>query len=395
MSKETLMELTQIIAKRYLKAISKKDKTKILDEFCANSWLNRKYTITKIRDICFKNKDIWSDKRWRKKLYSNGLNVLIIEIWKMYDYICWERLHPVLMEWFEILKRFWYLQKLIKSEWLIESVLKKELYDVSLSTVKRRISDYKKRNDFYWNWSWLSSTKPWALLKREIPIKLNQWNEASPWYCEFDLVAHCWWSLLGQLIYTLQAVCIKTTWTERKAVMGKAQWRVFEAIKDIRVQLPFDLLWFDSDNWSEFINHQLIKYCEDNNIQFTRSRPYHSKDWAHIEQKNYTLVRKILWYGRFDTDELLNQINNLYDNELRLYINFFQPTLKMVEKVRVWSKYKRKYDEAKSPYKRVLECKEIPSKVKERLTEVYLKLDPIKLKKEIDKKVMNIVRLWK
>ena len=177
--------------------------------------------------------------------------------------------------------------------------------------------------------------------------------------------------------------------------MGKAQWRVFKAIKDIRAQLPFDLLWFDSDNWSEFINHQLVKYCDEHDIQFTRSRPYHSKDWAHIEQKNYTLVRKVLWYWRFDTDELLKQINDLYDNELRLFVNFFQPAMKIVEKVRIWSRYKRKYDKAKSPYKRVLECKEIPSKVKERLTEIYLKLDPIKLKKEIDKKVMNIVRLWK
>lgn len=177
--------------------------------------------------------------------------------------------------------------------------------------------------------------------------------------------------------------------------MGKWQSRVFEAIKEIKSKLPFKLLWFDSDNWSEFINHQLVKYCEENKIQFTRSRPYHSKDWAHIEQKNYTLVRKILWYWRFDTDALLKEINDLYDNEIRLFTNFFQPTLKLKEKVRIWSKYKRKYDKAKTPYQRVIESKDVPEKTKERLKDIYLKLDPIKLKKNIDKKVLNIVRLWK
>lgn len=385
MSKAALMELTQVVAKRYLKAKSKKEKTKILDEYCANSGLNRKYAITKIRDICFKDKQI--GKRGRKKKYSAYADALLIQVWEAYGNICGERLQPFLAEGVAVLERFGYINEL-------DSV-KQEVLSMSIATVKRRIADHKERMGKKKTYG-LSTTKPGSLLKKQIPISTKCWDQNKPGYCEIDLVAHCGGSLLGNFIYTLQFVDILTTWTERKAVMGKGETGVFKAIKEIQKKfLPFDLKGLDSDNGSEFINHQLWKYCDQNKITFTRSRPYMKKDNAHIEQKNWTLVRKILGYDRFDTMVQLNLINDLYDNELRLYVNFFQPTMKLKEKVRVGSKYKRKYDIPKTPYQRILECKDIPEERKEELRKIYAKLDPVKLKRIIEQKIAIIVQLSK
>ncbi len=382
MSKETLMELTKIVTKRYLQAKNRKDKTRILDEYCANSGLNRKYSITKIREYCFKNKI--PEKRGRKATYSSYANTLLMQIWESYGCVCGERLHPFIAEGMSILEKYRYVNE-------AENV-KKEVLNMSLSTVKRRISSHQQR---FGKAKGLSATKPGSLLKKQIPIQTKSWDITKAGFCEIDLVAHCGGSLLGDLIYTLQSVGIKTTWTERVAVMGKGQAGVFKGIKKIKKQLPFNLLGLDSDNGSEFINHQLWKYCNENNIAFTRSRPYMKKDNAHIEQKNWPLVRKILGYDRFDTQEQLNLINDLYDNELRLFINFFQPTMKLKEKIRVGSKYKRKYDTAKTPYRRVLDCPDIPEYKKETLRKQYATLDPVKLKKAIDRKVARIIKLSK
>jgi len=382
MSKGTLMELTTIIAKRYLKAKKRKDKTKILDEFCANSGLNRKYAITKIREICFKERK--EGKRGRQNQYSAMADTLLIQVWEAYGNLCGERLHPFLPEGLVVLERCGYIDE--------AGHVKQEVLSMSLSTVKRRIADHKERMG-KGGCKGLSATKPGSLLKKQIPISTQCWDQNKAGHCEIDLVAHCGRSLLGDFIHTLQFVDIKTTWTERRAVMGKGQTGVFKAIKVIEKKLlPFDLKGLDSDNGSEFINHQLLKYCNDNNITFTRSRPYMKKDNAHIEQKNWPLVRKILGYDRFDTQEQLNLINDLYDNELRLYLNFFQPTMKLKEKIRVGSKYKRKYDTPKTPYQRVLECDEVPEERKEELRKIYATLDPVKLKKNIDKKIMRIIK---
>ncbi len=377
MSQQTIMELTAIIAKRYIRTKSRKEKGKILDEYCANTGLKRKYAITKIREFYYKDKV--PKKRGRKKKYSFYADALLMQVWETYDRICGERLHPYLPEAINVLDRLGYISF---SRNIINEVL-----EMSCSTIKRRITKHRKLNDRVL----ISTTKPGSLLKKHLPVKTSCWDESRAGFCEIDLVAHCGGNTAGTFINTLQFVDIKTTWTERKAVMGKSQNRVFKAIKNIRKQLPFDLQGIDSDNGSEFINHQLYKYCEKEKIEFTRSRPYMKKDNAHIEQKNFPLVRKVLGYDRFDTEQQLRLINNLYDNELTLYINFFQPTLKLRDKIRIGSKTKKIYDKAKTPYQRVLNCSDISQEYKDRLKALYLTLDPIKLKSEIDRKIKKII----
>lgn len=378
MSPKTVMELTMVVANRYLKS-GRTGKTKILDEYCLNTGLNRKYAISKLRDFCFKEKEI--RKRGRKKKYSNAADAALIEIWKYFDCICAERLHPYLPEALSILEKFGYLK--------LGSETKTELLEMSRASIGRRISRDRRLNGRVL----ISTTKPGYLLKKHIPIQMSCWDTSRAGFCEIDLVAHCGDSASGDFINTLQSVDIKTTWTERVAVTGKAQGRVFEGIKKIRSQVPFSLLGIDSDNGGEFINQQLWNYCKKENIQFTRSRPYMSKDNAHIEQKNWPLVRKILGYSRFDTLHQLKLINNLYDNELRLFLNFFQPTLKLTSKVRFGAKIKRKYESAKTPYQRVLECPEIPQANKDKLTALYKTLDPVQLHQRITQKIKIIISL--
>ena len=379
MSKQLLMELTLVVARRYYKTKSRKEKTKILDEYCSNTELNRQYVFEKLKKVFYGDKT--PKKRGRKPKYSKRIKGVLTEIWEVFT-VCAERLKPFIPEAISVLERNNHIH--------LSNEEKKLLCSMSEATIKRIISEYKQRVHGKFSFS---TTKPGSLLKKNIPIQTICWDKSLAGFCEIDLVAHCGGSLSGDFIYTLQFVDIKTTWTERKAVMGKSQNNVFQRIKQVRKLLPFDLKGIDSDNGSEFINHQLVKYCNKENIAFTRSRPYMSKDNAHIEQKNWTLVRQVLGYHRFDTHEQLHRLNDLYDNELRLFINFFQPTMKLVEKMKIGSRYKRKYDTPKTPYQRVMLCPDIPQIYKDNLTSLYLSLDPISLKRSIKKKVLNIVSL--
>jgi len=378
MTAKTKKEYTKITSERYRKAGKRGEKTKILDEFCATLQCHRKAGIRKLRGI-FRDQP---DRRSRERLYSAEADALLIEIWEAFGCLCGERLHPFLAEGFSVLERCGRVQA-------GESV-RREVLAMSSATVKRRIACHKKR---FGGGKGLSATKPGSLLKRHIPIQTKSWDVSKAGFLEMDLVAHCGGSLSGDFIFTLQTVDIRTTWTERKAVMGKSQRAVFAGILDIEKKLPFPVLGYDSDNGSEFINRQLWEYCQEHGIAFTRSRPYMKKDNAHIEQKNWPLVRKVLGYGRFDTARQLTLINDLYDNELRLYLNFFQPSLKLASKERFGAKIRRKYDGAKTPYQRALECPEVAEEGKEELRILYGALDPVRLKQRIDEKIKIIISL--
>ena len=234
------------------------------------------------------------------------------------------------------------------------------------------------------------TTKPGTLLKSQIPLRTGPWDETSPGYAEIDLVAHCGESAEGEFAFTLDFTDIATGWVERRAVLGRPQERTHRALKDIKQELPFPLLGIDSDNDSTFINHQLWRWCETEKIAFTRSRPYKKNDNAHIEQKNWTCVRKIFGYSRIDTESQVNVMNKLYGGPLRMYTNFFKPTMKCIEKKRVGSKIVKRYDRPRTPYARVLECKEVSGKTKKELRALYATLNPVQLRREIDVALRSI-----
>ena len=238
----------------------------------------------------------------------------------------------------------------------------------------------------------LSTTKPGTLLKRAIPIRTyTPWDEERPGFLEIDLVAHCGETTEGQYLNTVTATDIATGWTECLAIPNKTQAAVSEAVQELRKRLPFPLLGLDSDNGSEFINDTLLRYCQSEQITFTRSRPYHKNDQAHVEQKNWSVVRHTIGYDHLETQEELALLRLIYA-DLRRYINFFQPVLKLIGKDQVDGKTNKKYDQATTPYRRVLALNQLPIEVKARLTSIYVQLNPVTLRTSID---AYVERLWK
>ena len=208
------------------------------------------------------------------------------------------------------------------------------------------------------------------------------------------MVVHCGSSTLGEYVNTLSTTEISSGWWEGEAIMGKSQEHSFWALKQIRKRTPFAWRGLDSDNGSEFINQTLYKYCHKERIEFIRSRPNRKNDNAYIEQKNWTHVRKVLGYLRYDTLEELMIINDLYHHELRLYKNFFQPVMKLQSKERIGGRVKRKYDVPRTPYQRLMESEQIPEEAKEELQRIYLSLNPAELKREMDAKLEELYKIY-
>lgn len=253
----------------------------------------------------------------------------------------------------------------------------------------RRLAEQKnqRRRSIY------GRTKPGYLLKHHIPVKTDRWDVHTPGYTEVDLVSHSGNSASGDFAHTLNVTDIHTTWTESRAVVGRGEEAVQRALNDVAGVLPFPLLGVDSDNGSEFINWHLKHWCEQRQIQLTRGRPYKKDDNAHIEQKNWTHVRKLLGWERYDTHEAVEAMNALYRQELRLWLNLFLPSVKLVKKVRVGSKVRRVYDAARTPFERVKACKQSdPGKVAE-LEELRKRLDPFQLSRTIERQLERIARM--
>jgi hypothetical protein len=236
-------------------------------------------------------------------------------------------------------------------------------------------------------------TKPGSLLREEIPLYDGYWDTTVPGFVEADTVAHCGNSSKGPFIFSVTLTDIATQWTESRAVWTKLAENVVEAIKDIETCMPFPMLGFDCDNGSEFLNDHLVRYFQRKKIPLTRSRPYRKNDNAHVEQKNWMNARQLLGYARLDNPDLVPIINDLYRIEWSRFRNFFCPTMKLKEKVRVGSRYRRKYDEPKTPFQRVLESELVVEKKKQELKLLFESLDPFELKKEILRKQQIIRKL--
>jgi len=257
----------------------------------------------------------------------------------------------------------------------------RQLLQMSPSTIDRLLRPYRRQGRRHG----FSTTRAGSLLKREIPIRtFSDWDEACPGFLEVDLVAHCGESTEGFYLNTLTAVDIHTGWVECQAVWGKQEHKVRGAIHEVRKRLPFVCKGIDSDNGSEFINRELKRYCVEHEITFTRSRPYKKNDSAHVEQKNWSVVRRLIGYDRYSTREAFEQLQYVH-GLVRLYFNFFQPVMKLVSKTREGAKVRKIYDTARTPYRRVLESADISDESRQALVELYNELDPVTLLDQINR----------
>jgi hypothetical protein len=250
---------------------------------------------------------------------------------------------------------------------------------MSLGTMKNRIKEFAKSKGK----GGKGTTKP-SDLKEIIPIRRGPWDNPKPGFGEVDTVAHCGSSLSGDFAFSVQYTDIATIWTCLSAQWNKGQIATKESVKRIKQRLPFALLGIDPDSGSEFINWFLKDWCEQEQIQMTRIRPYYKNDHARIEQKNYTNIRDFLGYTRIESPRKVKLMNQLYDL-LEDYINFFLPSQKCIKKERQGSKYKRIYDKTQTAYQRALAHSTIPQAVKDQLKSKYAKLNPKVLKEQIDR----------
>jgi hypothetical protein len=341
MSPSAKWEYYAMMHVRYHKAKSRKEKSALLTEFCQSHECHRKHALRLLNGAPPPEKR--PSRKTRKLFYSARLLSIIESVWEAAGYPWSVRLKAALQLWLPwIRERF----RVLPSE-------EKQLLSISPAQIDRRLKARKlwiKRKVY-------GSTKPGAILKHQIPIKTDSWNIRAPGFVESDLVSHCGGNASGLFAHTLNWTDIQSQWDERRALLGRGQFDVLAASQSMEEALPFRLRGLDCDNDGSFINEHLFGFCKVRKVQFTRSRPYRKNDNAHIEQKNNTHVREVLGYVRYDTQEAVEAINDLYQNELRLFQNYFQPSVKLVKKIRIGSKVKKIYDEPKTPYQRLLASK--------------------------------------
>jgi len=369
-SMATKREIIEKHKGRYLKA-NKKDKGQILDEVCNITGLSRNRTLRLLNgSIKMTNRKV-KDGRGRKPIYTEEVKAALRIIWTLMDFACGKRLAAGMNNFIDALKRH--------NEFDFNEDIEHRLRIISPATIDRILRPHKDAIYFKGK----STTKPGTLLKHQIPVRLgNQWDEDKPGFVEIDLVAHCGPTTAGEYVNTLDVTDICTGWTETRAVINKARAHVFDALMFIEGQAPFNYLGIDSDNGKEFINNHLYSYCKENDIAFTRTRAYRKNDNCHVEQKNWAVVRRHIGYDRYEGQLAVDLMNDYYEN-LRLYLNFFLPQTKIIDKTYDGAKVKKHYEKYLTPYQRVLNSDDIDKVTKEELTKVYLTLNPVKLKTDM------------
>jgi hypothetical protein len=382
--------VTRLLVERYRKA-SKKVKGCILDELiglthysrCYGAYLLRRYgKRVRIGKVTLEAQlPVTVRRRPRGKTYDAPVVAVLKQLWQIMDYPCGKRLVAMVPQVLPILEKHQELSPRLG--------VRKKLLQISAASIDRLLVPERKRLRLRGR----CGTKPGTLLKHQIAIRtFSEWDEQQPGFIEIDLVAHDGGNASGDYAQTLNATDVATGWTEPQAIQNKAQVWTFAALKAIRERLPFPLLGVDSDNGGEFINHHLLRYCQEERITFTRSRAYRKNDSCYIEQKNYTVVRRAVGYARYDTPEQLGVLNELY-RHLRLYTNYFQPVMKLLRKERHGAKVKKHYDQPKTPYQRVLNSPTLTTNVKRRLKQEYAGLNPAQLKRDITRLQRKLFRL--
>jgi hypothetical protein len=385
-TKASKKEYVNELRPRYLNAL-REEQSMMLDEIIKVCRFNRKYLIRLLHKRPPSRRTLMktTTKVGRPNIYSAPeILTFLVSFWHATNQACGKRLKSVLPLWLR-----WYAPVSRVPLSLLHQAL---LVRVSPATIDRLLADERQK---YRVGKGRSTTKPGTLLKKRIAIKTDQWEERRPGFLEVDTVAHCGTSTAGQFVYSLNSVDIATSWTEARAVWGKGERGVVDAFESIEQALPFRLRGFDSDNGSEFINYHMEKYLmgRKRRPERTRSREYRKNDNAHIEEKNWTHIRQYFGYERFNNPDVVPLMNQLYANEYSLLLNFFLPSVKLQNKVRIGSQIKKQHDAPKTPCQRVLMTRLLPREIKQRLLDLQQSLNPYELHKSVQRQIKTILRM--
>jgi hypothetical protein len=358
------------LRERYRQA-SKKQRGTILDEFVATAGYHRKHAIALLRGKRRHRDPKTPIRRTGRRIYLVEDKKAVLWLAELFDQISSQRLRAAMNVELKSLFQTGYLK--------ISGTCFKRLKRISPATMDRFRRSERRSPGHH-----RGGTKPGSLLKSQIQVRtFAEWDDKRPGFEEIDLVQQDGGNPRGSFACTLNVTDVSSGWTEMQAVLTKAQKHVFAALEHIRRNLPFPLLGIDSDNGAEFINDELIRYCDREQLTFTRARVGRKNDNPYIEQKNWSVIRRLVGYGRYETQRQVNLLNALYAI-YRLYVNHFLPVQKLVSKVRKGNKVKKIYDDPKTPYQRVLDSPAVSEKTKQKLRAIHTELDVVKLKHEID-----------
>lgn len=365
MSKQARQELLQVTKAQYQQA-SWKERSSILDAFTRATGYNRKYATFLLGQETLR----LLRKRQRRPIYTVEVVEALRTVWLATNRIASKRLIPFLPVMIEKLEFHGHLK--------LSADTKRSLLKMSASTADRLLKEEKRKYGRS-----KSTTRPGRLNKTNVPVRtFAQWDDAEPGFFEADLVAHCGGVISGIYLHTLTMTDISTGWIELLPVFGKSEEKVLAAIRQVASVIPFHMKGLDTDNGTEFMNYGTIEWCEKQGLTFTRSREYKKNDQAHVEEKNGSIVRRIVGYDRFETTDAHDRMRTLYE-VARLYINFFQPSMKLVTKQREGANVRKKYDKAQTPYQRLLSSS-LPRSLKLRLQRQFETLNPVALLKKIE-----------
>jgi hypothetical protein len=360
-------ELAAALQGRYVKA-GRQEKGQLLDEFVAATGYHRKWALGLLRQGPPVSR---RGQGGRPRVYSAVVVGALRQVWEASGELCGKRLAPFMAELVPALEA--------EDALRVTAPVREQLLRMSAATIDRRLRPFRLQQR-----RGLGTTKPGTLLKQQVPVHTyTPWDEQRLGFVEIDLVAHCGMTTAGHHVNTLTVTDVATGWTECAAVWGKGQAAVCGALEQIRERLPFPLLGIDADNGSEFLNAHLVRWCEQERLTFTRGRPYWKNDQAHVEQKNWSVVRRLLGYDRYETEAERTLLQRVYQ-WLRLWTNHWQPVLKLTGKERVGAKVRKQYDPAQTPYRRVLAGNGLAPDARARLEHEHAAYGPTTVWKEVE-----------
>ena len=368
LSLQTRRELLQQVISQYREAKTVKKKSKLLDAFTATTGYNRKYAMWLLNHAKVRQ---FTPQHTRRRHYGPEVQHALFLVWHAANRICTKRLIPFLPTLVEALERHEHIH--------LTEECRSQLLSMSAATADRLLRSQRKRGQ-----RGLSTTRAGTMLKQQIPIRtFAEWEETQAGFLEADLVAHCGTQIEGGYLYTLTLTDIATGWTECLPLMHRSREAVLVALQRARTLFPFPMLGIDTDNGGEFINEVVVAYCEQEQITFTRGRPYQKRDQCFVEQKNGAIVRQVVGYDRFVGEHAYRQLMELY-RALRLYVNCFQPSMKLLSKQCDGKKVRYVYDPAKTPLQRLLLTGILSGEKQDELNAVAQSLDPLCLFEQLE-----------